>query len=192
MANHTRKKNTRLRGSKTHGYGSMKKHRGAGHRGGRGNAGSGKRADSKKPSSWKSLRGGRDPSKIGFSSITGTDVATMNVGHLSSVADRLVADGKATVADGIVSIDLATLGVDKLLGAGKVARKLKVTVPVIVPAAKSKIEAAGGSVEARTVVDKGAVLAEREARAAEARAARKKAPPQQAAAPSKKDAKKEE
>ena len=40
----TRKKNTRQRGSHTHGWGAKKKHRGAGNRGGRGNAGSGPRA----------------------------------------------------------------------------------------------------------------------------------------------------
>ena len=44
-----RKKNTRQRGSKTHGWGAKKKHRGAGNRGGRGMAGSGKRAGQKKP-----------------------------------------------------------------------------------------------------------------------------------------------
>ena len=44
------KKVRKFRGSHTHGYGSKKKHRGAGSRGGRGMAGSGKRADQKKPS----------------------------------------------------------------------------------------------------------------------------------------------
>ena len=45
-----RKKSRKLRGHKTHGYGSKKKHRGAGNRGGRGMAGTGKRAGQKKPS----------------------------------------------------------------------------------------------------------------------------------------------
>ena len=38
-----------MRGTSSHGWGSKKKHRGAGHRGGKGMAGSGKRADQKKP-----------------------------------------------------------------------------------------------------------------------------------------------
>ena len=38
----------RMRGTKTHGWGSKKKHRGAGNRGGRGMAGAGKRAEHKK------------------------------------------------------------------------------------------------------------------------------------------------
>ena len=43
-----RKKNVKQRGSHTHGWGSKKKHRGAGNRGGKGMAGTGKRADQKK------------------------------------------------------------------------------------------------------------------------------------------------
>ena len=48
MVTNKRSKDTRQRGSNTHGWGAMKKHRGAGHRGGRGNAGTGKRGDAKK------------------------------------------------------------------------------------------------------------------------------------------------
>ena len=44
-----RTKLSRYRGSHTHGCGSKKKRRGAGHKGGKGMAGSGKRADQKKP-----------------------------------------------------------------------------------------------------------------------------------------------
>mgnify|MGYP001600301949 CR=1 FL=1 len=43
-----RKKVSRMRGSKTHGIGFMKKGRGSGHRGGKGMAGTGKRADHRK------------------------------------------------------------------------------------------------------------------------------------------------
>jgi large subunit ribosomal protein L15 len=51
-----RKKNSRQRGSKTHGWGAMKKHRGAGNRGGRGRAGTGKKGDAKKPNIWKNKK----------------------------------------------------------------------------------------------------------------------------------------
>ena len=47
MPTNKRKKHTKMRAKTTHGYGSMKKNRGAGNRGGRGMAGSGKRADQK-------------------------------------------------------------------------------------------------------------------------------------------------
>ena len=52
MVVNKRKKNSRQRGSTTHGFGSKKKHRGHGSRGGSGLAGTGKRADAKKPSFW--------------------------------------------------------------------------------------------------------------------------------------------
>ena len=56
MVINKRKKNSRQRGSWTHGWGEKKKHRGAGHRGGRGRAGTGKKGDAKKPSVWKNTK----------------------------------------------------------------------------------------------------------------------------------------
>lgn len=169
-----------MRGSKTHGYGSMKKHRGGGHRGGRGNAGTGKRADAKKPSIWKLHKSGKDPKKVGFNSWMRINNVTMNVGHLSSIADRLVAERKAVMAQGAIVIQLRELGITKLLGGGVVKKKLKISVDSAVPAAKEKIEAAGGSLDA-AIVDKEQVKTDREARAEEFRQKHKKAPPQQAA-----------
>jgi large subunit ribosomal protein L15 len=177
MVQRKQKKNVKFRGSKTHGYGSMKKHRGAGHRGGRGNAGSGKRADSKKPSFWGKHRSGKDPAKVGFNSWLRKDYVTMNVGHLSSIADSLVLQRKAVVTQGAIVVNLRELGIDKLLGSGKVAKKLKISVPLAAPAAKEKIEAAGGTLDSE-IVDKEAVIAAREERAAEFRKKNAKTPPQ--------------
>jgi large subunit ribosomal protein L15 len=173
MVQRRKKKSVKFRGSKTHGYGSMKKHRGAGHRGGRGNAGSGKRSDAKKPSLWKNHVGGKDPAKTGFHSFTRVEHKTINIGHLASIADRLVADRKAAVTQGAVVVNLREMGIDKLLGSGKVARKLKVSVAIASPGAKKKIEAAGGSLDAPLIVDKVQVKTDRDARAKE-RAAKKK------------------
>jgi large subunit ribosomal protein L15 len=183
MVQRRKKKNVRMRGSKTHGYGSMKKHRGAGHRGGRGNAGSGKRADSKKPSQWKTHVGGKDPAKTGFFSWTREDHVVMNAGHLSSIADRLVGERKAAITQGAYVINLRELGVTKLLSAGKVTKKLKVSVPIATPNAVKKIVAAGGNVDAEKVVDKEQVKGDREAKATALRATKIKTP-----APGKKDA----
>ena len=171
MTQRKRKKNVRAHGSKTHFYGSMKKHRGAGHRGGRGNAGSGKRSDAKKPSYWKI------PVKKGFFNYQRVNNVTMNVGHLSSIADRLVAERKAVVTQGAVVINLRELGVTKLLGSGKLTKKLKVSVAFATPSAVEKIEATGGSVDAK-VMDKATVISDRQARAAEFRKLNAKAPPQ--------------
>jgi len=138
-----RKKNTRQRAGTTHGWGSMKKHRGAGHRGGRGDAGSGKRGDAKKPSYWKDL--GRY-GKHGFTSKAAVRGASVNVGHLSSAAARMTVDGMASKSGDAYTIDLASLGVEKLLGAGIVQEKLRISVATASPRAVEKVRAAGGDV----------------------------------------------
>jgi len=51
-----RKKNSRLKGSHTYGWGSKKKHRKAGNRGGHGMSGTGKRSDHKKTMILKTKR----------------------------------------------------------------------------------------------------------------------------------------
>lgn len=143
MTVNRRKKNSRYRGSKTHGCGSMKKRRGAGHRGGRGAAGSGKRADSKKPTVW----GGKYFGKFGFKSKSRTSQGpTMNVGFLDQHIEGFVGRKEASKEKDFYSIDLGNLGYTKLLGEGKVKNKFTVTVPRCSPQAKEKIEGMGGKV----------------------------------------------
>jgi large subunit ribosomal protein L15 len=139
MVMRKRKKVTKYRGSKTHGGGSMKKRRGAGHRGGRGRAGSGKKGDGKKPRYWQ------ETAEKGFSSHLRAE-NTVNAGHLSSMVASLVQAGKASEKTGVFTIDLQSLNIEKLLGSGKVEHKLNVTVAVASARAVEKIEAAGGSV----------------------------------------------
>lgn len=156
-----RKKNTRQRAGTTHGWGSMKKHRGAGHRGGRGNAGSGKRGDAKKPSYWKT------PSrygKHGFTSKAAVKGASVNVGHLSSAAERMLADGLAVRKGNAFVMDLSSLGIEKLLGAGAVQQRLQLTVESASQRAVEKVEQAGGSVTV-TDVDKENAASAKEANA---------------------------
>lgn len=140
-----RKKNTRMRGSKTHGWGAMKKHRGAGHRGGRGNAGSGKRGDAKKPNYWGDKR---YYGKTGFTyrGFTADADVRLNVGNLSSMAQTLLNEGRATQEGKLIVVDLGELGFTRLLGTGIVSFALKVTVPYATEKAIAKIEAAGGQV----------------------------------------------
>lgn len=147
MAVYNRKKLSRARGSKTHGGGSMKKRRGAGHRGGRGAAGSGKRGDGKKPSFWKDQKyfSGRK-----FKSINPNTVNSIN---LSLVADKLFAwqdtDYVSKDKDKI-SIDLSAAGYDKLLGSGKAPKGAVFSVKSASKKAVEKVEAAGGKV---TILD---------------------------------------
>lgn len=142
------KKVTKYRGTKTHGGGSMKKRRGAGHRGGRGRAGSGKRGDAKKPRYWK------DKTDRGF---TGRTIAgkTVNVGHLDSMIERLAREGRVEEKSGVFTVDSKKLGFARLLGTGFVHHKINITVDSATAKAKEKIEAVGGSVTT-LVVDEAA------------------------------------
>lgn len=123
-----RKKNSRQRGTHTHGWGSKKKHRGAGNRGGRGNAGSGKRGDAKKPSFWKDTSYGN---KKGFTSLKKT-LKTININQLEKL--------KKT------TINLREEGYDKLLGTGNTDTKYDLKVNQASKSAVKKIEKAGGKV----------------------------------------------
>ena len=123
-----RTKNSRQRGSHTHGWGSKKKHRGAGNRGGRGNAGSGKRGDAKKPSFWKDKSYFKSK---GFTSIH-KPLNTINIADLKKFADT--------------KIDLYKKGYDKLLGLGNPDRKYDLKVPRASKSAVRKITEDGGTV----------------------------------------------
>ncbi|MBN1275159.1 uL15 family ribosomal protein [Candidatus Woesearchaeota archaeon] len=136
---HKRKKNTRQRGSKTHGWGAMKKHRGAGHRGGRGAAGSGKRGDAKKPSIWRSTN---YAGKRGFISKHRSPRSPVTIAHLESHAVTLREEG-FLIGE---SIDLAKAGYTKLLATGKPSRKWAITVAAATPRAIEKVKKAGGTV----------------------------------------------
>ncbi|MFH1589778.1 MAG: uL15m family ribosomal protein [archaeon] len=123
-----RKKNTRQRGTHTHGWGAKKKHRGAGSRGGRGNAGSGKRGDAKKPSYWKDISYFKNK---GFFSKR-TVLKSINISDINKFSDT--------------KIDLSKKGYDKLLGMGNTSKKYEISVSYASESAIKKIEKAGGSV----------------------------------------------
>jgi large subunit ribosomal protein L15 len=121
MAVHMRKKNSRQRGSKTHGWGSMKKHRGAGHRGGRGMAGTGKRCDSKKPMIWGDLKyfGKHGFKKKNIKVIIKPITIRIVEQKLNAWTNKNLIEEKA----GTYNIELKRLGYNKLLSNGKVTNK---------------------------------------------------------------------
>ena len=148
MTINKKKKNLKQRGSKTHGWGSMKKHRGAGSRGGRGNAGSGKRGDVKKPSYRHEGKNGRH----GFSSpVTNKTVLTINLSLINQRLSKYVESKQAIKSKDGIEIDLTKIGYDKLLGTGKVTEKLIISIGQISNKALEKIEAVGGKVIMPTV-----------------------------------------
>ncbi|MBI4143415.1 uL15 family ribosomal protein [Candidatus Woesearchaeota archaeon] len=143
MTANKRKKNDRQRGSKTHGWGAKKKHRGKGHQGGAGMAGTGKRTDAKKPSIWKERYFG----KFGFTSKTPkVKINAVNIRYIEQHMEKFVSEGLAKKEQDTYSIELKQIGCNKLLGDGQASLKLRIIAPYASKAAVEKIKGAGGEV----------------------------------------------
>jgi len=134
-----------LRGLRTAGYGDTRGHRAAGQRGGMGHAGSDKHhklRTLKLNPHYFGKHGFKRPESIV------RPTATINVGELDRSLDRLVGKGLAIKSGSSYTIDVSRLGVDKVLGSGKVTRKLNLTgVKVITAGAREKITDRGGTVD---------------------------------------------
>ncbi len=132
----------KFRGSRTHGRG--KKHgRGAGMMGGHGNAGLHKHKTMtvlKYDPMHFGRHGFKRPQKMVSAKIT------LNVGDLDERLEEFTKNGFAANEGSKVKINLANMGVDKLLGFGKISRPYDVVVAETSERAKEKLEAAGGSV----------------------------------------------
>jgi large subunit ribosomal protein L15 len=146
MTVNKRKKNTRQRGGRWHGWGrGHAHHKGAGNRGGRGNAGTGKRSDHNKRKiytveNYFGKFGFRKKGQIIHFRVVNTDYLEKNI-------DRLVKEKKAELKNGVYNVDLIKIGYDKLLAKDKVKRKFNITCIAASAGAKEKIEAAGGSIK---------------------------------------------
>lgn len=144
MVVNKRRKNSRQRGSWTHGWGAKKKHRGAGHRGGRGMAGSGKRGDTKKPTtSWANKK---YFGKFGFKSKNKTIIKAINIAYLEEKIDSLIEQKLAEKKGDTYTIDLSKIKCNKLLGSGKPTKKYQITTEFSSAKAVEKIKTAGGDV----------------------------------------------
>ena len=84
--------------------------------------------------------------KHGFKRPWAPQSETMNVGDLDERMELFLAKGVAEDVENGVAINLNDLGVDKLLGAGKVNRPLIVHAQSWSKAAAQKIEQAGGQI----------------------------------------------
>lgn len=132
------KKIRKMRGSKTHGYGSKKKHRGAGSRGGRGLAGSAKHKRffiMRHMPGHFGKHGFKRPAKVV------REERVINLGSLETLFNK----GKKSRKP--ARLDLGALGFDKLLGKGEITIPVIVKVKRISKLAKEKILKAGGKVE---------------------------------------------
>ncbi|MBN1502038.1 uL15 family ribosomal protein [Candidatus Woesearchaeota archaeon] len=140
---HRRKKVTKMRGSRTHGYGSHKKHRGAGSRGGRGRSGSGKRGDAK---IMKITKGKRYLGKHGFTSKSARLIKSVNIFYLQSKLASLVSEGKIKKEKESFIINLNDLGFNKLLSKGPVDHKFIITTKYASKGVIEQVKKAGGEV----------------------------------------------
>ncbi|RLG23907.1 50S ribosomal protein L15 [Methanosarcinales archaeon] len=132
------------RGSRTCGGGTHKNRRGAGNRGGRGNAGVYKHHVMR--TSKRGVKQGKD----GFTRHAATRMKKIvNVGELDEIIEALASDGIARREDDSYHLDLADLEIDKVLGRGRVTKRMIIHAEEATPQAKSKIESVGGSVTVR-------------------------------------------
>ena len=140
-------KKKRQRGSRTHGGGSQKNRRGAGHRGGRGAAGRDKHEKHNHPPLGEEGSGFSRPEKVK------DEVRTVSVGRLDEDAAVLAAEGLADSAGDGYTIDARDVVDDghdadvvKVLGDGQVHNKLEIVADAFSDIAAEKIEDAGGYV----------------------------------------------
>ncbi len=145
MTTHFRKKIRKQRGYRTHGYGRVSGgHRKSGQRGGVGSTGW-KKHHWLKTTKYQPKRYGKQgfkrPQKIL------REKTTINLLELEQKTKTLLEEGIATKKENKIKIDLRKIGINKLLGKGKVTQPLEITVQEISKIAAKKIEEAGGTVE---------------------------------------------
>ena len=136
-------KKRRQRGSRTHGGGTHKNRRGAGHRGGRGRAGRSKHEfHNYEP---RKKHGFKRPQDIR------EEVLEIDVKKLDEDAVLYAADGLAEETDDGYAIDARDVVEDgheadvvKVLGGGQVRNVLEITADAFTETAEEKLEAAGG------------------------------------------------
>ena len=138
-----KRKSRYMRGSRTHGYGSIGQHRKSGSRGGKGAAGLHKHKWSwivKYFPDWFGKHGFTRPVTLR------AEVRSINVGELDEIIGELKLRGELKSEGDTYVIDLSALGINKLLGRGHVKEKIKVVVYAATEKAINKIREAGGEV----------------------------------------------
>ena len=76
------------------------------------------------------------------------NLVAINIGEIDEAADRLVERGVATMKGKQYDIDVSKLGIDRILGSGRVTRKLNlVGVKAITPRARDKVTGNGGTID---------------------------------------------
>jgi large subunit ribosomal protein L15 len=85
--------------------------------------------------------------KDGFSNSSTFTVSVMDIGIIDQIIPSLLAQGIAKNDGDAIVINIAELGVDKVLGSGKVTKKLNISAQAFSESAKIKIEKMGGKAQ---------------------------------------------
>jgi len=133
-------KRSKYRGSRTCGGGTHKNRRGAGNRGGRGRAGINAHHFVK----WYKELGGPVFGKNGFCNPAANEVTTIDIGILDQIMPSLIAQGIAKKDGDAFTLNAADMGIEKVLGSGRVTKKINISAPAFSETAKAKIEKMGG------------------------------------------------
>ncbi|MGY5854749.1 MAG: uL15 family ribosomal protein [Candidatus Thorarchaeota archaeon] len=139
------KKIHKMRGRRAAGYGFSAGHRASGQRGGKGMAGSKKHHYQKVMAENPRYFG-----KYGFKRPQRVveEEVVLNIGEIDTNADLLVERELATMKGKRYQIDVSKLGIDKILGSGKVTRKMDLTgVKAITERAREKVTGIGGTID---------------------------------------------
>ena len=145
MVVNKRRKSRRLRGSRTHGWGHPKKHRGKGNKGGKGFSNKGKRGASRK-SKYLALEikpiGKHGMMRKPFYKFT---VQPISFRVIEENIDKWLANSLIEKSNDTYKVDLKKLGYGKLLSQGAVTKKLAITCDSASAKAVEKLQEAGGS-----------------------------------------------
>jgi len=136
-----RNKRSRLRGRKTCGWGSRKKHRGKGSVGGRGMAGTGKKAGQKGTFIHRYYE--QYFGKRGFTSLKKKKLQIINLGEISKNIEKFLKEGTAKKTAEGIEINLKGY---KILSEGTVSEKLLVHASSASEKSKEKVEKVGGKI----------------------------------------------
>ena len=85
--------------------------------------------------------------KIGFSNSSQITVTVMDVGIIDQIIPSLLAQGIAKNEGDAIVINTADMGINKVLGSGKVTKKLNISAQAFSESAKIKIEKMGGKTQ---------------------------------------------
>jgi len=85
--------------------------------------------------------------KDGFSNSSQTSVSVMDIGIIDQIVPSLLAQGIAKNEGDVIVINIADIGIDKVLGSGKVTKKLNISAQAFSESAKVKIEKIGGKAQ---------------------------------------------